>query len=501
MPSPHRVDPDDYQPEPHQPAAAETEPGLFRYPQEIFSKISGQPEPDPLPGKWNVGRLLRRFAGSDERLLAWVPQERPRYTGLGGTVLFTALMAFVSMGIALSLAFGTRSPLVWLLAALWFLLILNFDRWIVSAPVPEHRWQKVPTIVVRMGMAFVFGIVIAEPLVLAVFNTAVEQKVHEVRAEELKAYRGNWMACNPDLGSIAGLGAGVAPIPGASAGPSAAPTAAPTPAPTKAPVVNGVDCALYPIPLPDRVRSLATERDQKKTQLTVMEAELATNTAEHTKLVDAAKNDCNGSTGHYGFGPVCRQLYATADAYWASHHMDQLLADVTARRGEVQKLSDEIQAESAAWAAKRDQYVDEQVQRWSQGRGDVGLLERIEALNLLSAKHLALALGIWAVRALFILVDLAPALAKFTSSTTTYDRLVSANLKLGELRYGARRAEDAADAEGWAEDAKANLAVGRARLKAQRTAEYETIMDDLEKHWARVPDHMGREGRRRRGSA
>jgi hypothetical protein len=163
----------------------------------------------------------------------------------------------------------------------------------------------------------------------------------------------------------------------------------------------------------------------------------------------------------------------------------------------VQQLSDEIQSESANWAARRDQYVDEQVERWSQGRGEVGLLERIEALNLLSAKHLALALGIWAVRALFILVDLAPALAKFTSSTTTYDRLVTANLKLGELRYRARRAEDAADAEGWAEDAKANLAVGRARLKAQRTAEYETIMDDLEKHWSRVPDHLGREGRRR----
>src|SRR5262249_51091713 len=69
------------------------------------------PQPDPLPAGRSLGRFLRRFAGVDEELMAWVPQERVRYSGMGGAVLFTGVMAFLSMTVALSLAFSTRSPL------------------------------------------------------------------------------------------------------------------------------------------------------------------------------------------------------------------------------------------------------------------------------------------------------------------------------------------------------------------------------------------------------
>ncbi len=162
--------------------------------------------------------MLRRFAGADEVLLSWVPQERARYTGMGGAVLFTALMAFLSMTVALGLAFNSRSPVLLIPALVWFVLILNFDRWLVSAPLAKAFWRRLPTILVRFGMAFLFGVVIAEPLVLAVFNTAVRAEVLQLRADDLKKYQAMWERCNPielatpatgsSSASSAGLGPG-----------------------------------------------------------------------------------------------------------------------------------------------------------------------------------------------------------------------------------------------------------------------------------------------------
>lgn len=485
---------------PYPPAGEPTQP-LPRQPQflapsappehrdleqdRLLSRVSGRPEPDAKPGRYNVGRLMRRFAGADEGLLAWVPQERPRYTGLGGTVLFTAVLALVSMTVAIGFAFHTRTPFIVVFSGLWFLLILNFDRWIVASPIPEHRWQRVPTIVVRMLMAFVFGVVIAEPLVLTVFNTAVSQKVQEIRAEEKAAYEGSWLACNPPLAAApAPAGPAVNPSTRPSAGPSARAgpnpsagaavrTASPTPT---APA--GVDCANFHIVLPDNVSAAESQLTQAGTQQATNEATLAKITAEHEKLVKAANDDCTGVNGHYGKGPVCTDLRAAAAAYWKDHDGAKLESDVAAGRARVTTLQQQVTTLRDNWGDQRAATITKAVNEWAAGRGQPGLLERIEALNALAVKHASLALGIWAVRLLFILVDLAPALAKFASGTTTYDRLVSANLRLGEVRNRAHRVATEEDTDSWMDETNEERTVNIARRRAARDADVDAMLDD-----------------------
>jgi hypothetical protein len=132
-------------PDQNEPAPVENEVAGDRR----FAEISGKPAPDDPPGQYNVGRLLRRCAGVDEKLLAWVPTERARYTHMGGFVLFTALMAIGSSTIALTIAFDRGWQFVVLPANFWGVVIFNLDRWIVASPLPEHGFRRLAVFLPR----------------------------------------------------------------------------------------------------------------------------------------------------------------------------------------------------------------------------------------------------------------------------------------------------------------------------------------------------------------
>jgi Domain of unknown function (DUF4407) len=441
----------------------------------------GRPEPAPHREGRDLGRWLRRFAGVDEDLLAWVPQERARYSGMGGAVLFTAIMAFLSMTVALGLAFSTRSPLILIPAAVWFVLILNFDRWLVSAPLSKNLWSMLPTLAVRMGMAVLFGIVIAEPLVLAVFNTAVHTQVLQSRADDLKKYQAQWERCNPIDLTTPTVTSGAAPA-------TPAPPASPTPAPSSA-VANSPQCADFVVPLPENVKALRSDFAAKQAQLASVQATLKPLNAQHDKLVKKSQDECLGKpgvgqTGRFGAGPVCRRLTQDAENYAKLNRIDDLEKNVVTLTNDVQSLSTQIRNASTKWADQRSAYIAARVQERAASNGKIGLLERIEALNTLARTHAALGGAIWAVRGLFILIDLAPALLKYTSGQTRYDRLVESSLRVGEARFNATMQTEIARAQLWAEDSEGDLDVERARSAGDRTAQYDRIMDNLERHWA-----------------
>jgi Domain of unknown function (DUF4407) len=433
--------------------------------------------PEPLPERRNLGRFLRRFAGVDEELMAWVPQERVRYTGMGGAVLFTGVMALLSMTIALSLAFSTKSPLILIPALVWFVLILNFDRWLVSSPMTGSFWSKLASFTVRMGMAVLFGIIIAEPLVLAVFNTAVHTQVLNQRADDLKKYEAQWERCNPlDLTTpTVTPGAGATPAPSSSA--------------TTPSLANTPQCANFVVPLPENVKALRSDFADKQAQLTSVQSTLKPLNDQYNKLVQKSQDEClgrpgQGLTGRFGAGPVCQRLTRDAQNYAKLNRIDDLEKNVVTLTNDLQSLSTQIRNASTQWASQRSAYIAKQVAQRAAANQKIGLLERIEALNTLARTHAALGGAIWAVRLLFILIDLAPALLKYTSGQTRYDRLVDANLRLGEARFKAAMRAETARAQRWAEDAENDLDVERARAASERTVQYDKIMDDLEHYWA-----------------
>jgi len=145
----------------------------------------------PLAVWWLIrtGALLR-VAGVDPQYVQTVP-DRVRYTSMGAIVLLTATAATASLTVALSLVFTARDwPFYLPVGLLWGAIVLNFDRWIVSSldygplaaddPVPSQRQQarsKAVHFAVRFTMAALVGLVISEPIVLAIFGPEISQQL------------------------------------------------------------------------------------------------------------------------------------------------------------------------------------------------------------------------------------------------------------------------------------------------------------------------------------
>jgi len=145
----------------------------------------------PLAVWWLIHTsALLRVAGVDPQYVRTVP-DRVRYTSMGAIVLLTATAATASLTVALSLVFTARDwPFYLPVGLLWGAIVLNFDRWIVSsidygpltadAPVPSQRQQarsKAVHFTVRFIMAALVGLVISEPIVLAIFGPEISQQL------------------------------------------------------------------------------------------------------------------------------------------------------------------------------------------------------------------------------------------------------------------------------------------------------------------------------------
>ena len=128
--------------------------------------------------------MLKNFfwmcSGADPDLLNDSPKsEQIKYAGIGGTVFFTAVMAFISGAYALFTVFDN----VYLAIAfglIWGLLIFNLDRFIVSTikkrdNIKQELLQATPRII----LAIIIAVVISKPLEMKIFEKEINQVLLE----------------------------------------------------------------------------------------------------------------------------------------------------------------------------------------------------------------------------------------------------------------------------------------------------------------------------------
>ncbi|WP_436757907.1 DUF4407 domain-containing protein [Streptosporangium sp. V21-05] len=404
-------------------------------------------------GRFGLGRRLRVLAGVDESVLDQVPLERTRYVGLGGVVLGTAVVAGISMWFALSQVLGGSHIGLIVPTAIWMLVVLNLDRWLVSTVT--GIWQRrLLMLVPRLLVAVVLGFVIAEPLVLKVFETAVVQHVQDGRQDARDARRALLLRCNPQE-------------------------------PADAREQRGCEGARLLAPAAEsdatRLRDLEEDAERLRTRVNA-------DTARHDRLFAQATNECGGvktegTSGRRGMGPLCERL----DAAVKSFATRSKLAENQRR---LRSLDDQVSALRAPLADKRADFgqrveadVRKRVDAMPGADDPVGLLERMRALHELTAENPYLFGASWLLRLFLILIDCLPVLVKLMGGTTTYDRMVdlanrtqervhekrlqfSADRRIGELELQAHRdAEDRRrrrqliDLDGKAADAEARAAV------------------------------------------
>ena len=119
-------------------------------------------------------------SGADTDILQQSPKsEQIKYAGIGGTVFFTAIMAFVSSSYALYTVFDNVYAAV-LFGLIWGLLIFNLDRFIVSTIKKRNNFFKeLLQATPRIILAVIIAVVISKPLELKIFEKEIDQVLLE----------------------------------------------------------------------------------------------------------------------------------------------------------------------------------------------------------------------------------------------------------------------------------------------------------------------------------
>ncbi|MEU7001048.1 DUF4407 domain-containing protein [Nonomuraea sp. NPDC046570] len=395
----------------------------------------------PDPGRW-----LRVLAGADERLLAQVPLERTRYTGLGGVVLSSATIAGLSMWFFLSQVLDGAHLYAVVPVLIWAFTVLNLDRWLVSTVT--GMWQRrVLMLVPRLLMAAVLGLVIAEPLVLRFFQTALEQRVIDDREEARSVLRDTLIRCNP--------------------------------APPKEPPATGCAgmslSAVRPEEASVALSTLMAERDRLATRL-------RQDKAEYKRLKDDATGECRGDdrpglSGRIGYGPRCLRAYDALEAFARDQRIQENARRLDTLDRRVLDGGGEVATTGGDYKRTVQAAVDRRLAAMPGEDDAIGLLERKRALDALTGEDAFLWSFTWLLRLLMLLVDCLPVLVKLMGGTAVYDRLVEAenrsrerlHRELIETREHAQAGELKQEREEKSEDLRKRreeLEVGRRRAEA-----------------------------------
>ena len=128
--------------------------------------------------------MLKHFfiicSGADTDLLDKCSKgEQSKYVGIGATVFFTAVMAFIASSYALFMVFDNIFIAI-AFGIVWGLLIFNLDRFIVSTLRKKESFtQELLQASPRLVLAMIIAVVISKPLELKIFEKEINQVLLE----------------------------------------------------------------------------------------------------------------------------------------------------------------------------------------------------------------------------------------------------------------------------------------------------------------------------------
>lgn len=330
-------------------------------------------------------QFLLWMGGGEPEVLEQAPSTAGTTTALGGTVLTTSLMATAAFTMATHDWLHVPWGLAVVVGCAWGLAIMNLDRWLLMATRRQRTTLfTIALAVPRVMLAVVIAFVIAEPLVLRVFDSEVTLQAQQDRQAQKTAREKSLQAQFTDIPQMERdqrlLRQTVA------AGPRAV-------------FAGNAD-----------YRAAKAAYDQTQQQL-----------ADAQRSVGCeAQGTCG--TRKAGCGPQC-----LANRNIAAQR--QRAADRAER--ELNTVIDQLRQSSAAASRRNRALATPEVQRVNRKlaqrraardkalaeidrdfRTPIGAINRIEALNHLAAQSAAVASSTWLFRLFLIAVDLTPILFK-----------------------------------------------------------------------------------------
>lgn len=128
--------------------------------------------------------MIQRFfilcSGADTAILTSCSSgEQNKYAGIGATVFFTSVMAFIASGYALYTVFDNAYTALFF-GLIWGLLIFNLDRFIVSTIKKQNSFKsELLQAAPRILLAIIIAVVISKPLEMKIFEKEINQVLLE----------------------------------------------------------------------------------------------------------------------------------------------------------------------------------------------------------------------------------------------------------------------------------------------------------------------------------
>ncbi len=177
-------------PEPLPEPVADEDP---REPQAplVPASVASDPRPprlrrhDPRRPRLSLIRRMAVLGGADNDVLDEVPEEVPRFVQMFLVLAGTALVSSLSMMFALLTGVRVSLLLAIPLAIVWGLIIFNLDRFLTSTMrSTKNVFRLLGLAFPRVIMAALIGIVVAEPLVLQVFQNDIVREVNSTNVTQ-----------------------------------------------------------------------------------------------------------------------------------------------------------------------------------------------------------------------------------------------------------------------------------------------------------------------------
>lgn len=337
-----------------------------------------------------ITEQLIRLSGVNRDVLEQCPSERPKFVGVGGTVLTTAVLAAAAATFTVHSFLGIPLHVALAVAFGWGIAILNLDRWLVASTKRQDKaLANIGLALPRIALAFVIGLVIAEPIVLKVFSAEINVEVKRLQQEEIAAQREQQTRDYQRLDVLR----------------------------KRAGELEGY---LTTVSTND-----ALLKDPKHQELTKELELLRTRLDAAEKAVICEKEGTCGS-GKPGAGPAFAEK---------ERLRDDLARQVAAKEHERRRLEEELgsRQQGALASLRPQQEADLQAVRTEidtlekerrtnadefrkEREGSVGLLDRMQALSSLGHRNAAAASAHWVLRIFILVLDSLPVLIKLFMS-------------------------------------------------------------------------------------
>ena len=131
-------------------------------------------------------RFFLMCSGSNPAVLKKSPTDINKYIGIGATIFFTGVLAFIASAYAIHTVFDS-----WIASLgfglIWGLMIFNLDRYIVSSMKRQgSALQDFFTALPRLVLAVIISIVISKPLELKIFEKEINAELISMEQEVYK---------------------------------------------------------------------------------------------------------------------------------------------------------------------------------------------------------------------------------------------------------------------------------------------------------------------------